>query len=129
MKLTITRKWFTDLSTQGMLDIDGIFECYSEEPSLKSGKLIPEGTYKLALLPSVRFETYTPHVLNVPDFTAIEIHPGNDQKDTEGCTMVGQLRNHDRIGNSRWAFNELMSKLDAVQDMEIEYVNAEEVAA
>jgi hypothetical protein len=87
------------------------------------------------LLPSARFETYTPHVLDVPGFTAIEIHPGNSPEDTEGCTLVGETRGligypeSDWIGNSDEAFNDLIAKLDASEPMQIEYREERALAA
>lgn len=129
LRLSVTRIWFSDKSTIGALDIAGVQQCYSLEPSEASGKLIPPGTYRLVLLPSKRFETYTPHVLNVPGRSAIEIHPGNYPFDTEGCALVGQYRSADFVGNSREAFNELIAQLDAAQDMQIQYTEQREVSA
>jgi hypothetical protein len=138
LKLCVTRLWFTDKSTIGMLDIDGVQEAYTLEPVTRADdekpRAIPVGTYRLALLPSARFETYTPHVLDVPGFTGIEIHPGNSPKDTSGCCLVGQTRGtaetpNDWIGNSDEAFNELIGKLDASEPMQIEYREERALAA
>lgn len=135
MKLTVSRIWFTDKSTMGILDVDGVRECYTLEPVTKDDdskpRAIPVGIYPCRLLPSARFQTYTPHVLDVPGFTAIEIHPGNSPKDTEGCLLVGQTIDQEAewIGNSEPAFNDLLSKLDAAQDMEIEYLEQRAMSA
>jgi hypothetical protein len=138
LKLCVTRLWFTDKSTIGMLDISGIRQCYTLEPVTREDNLkpraIPVGIYRLCLLPSARFETYTPHVMDVPEFSGIEIHPGNDPKDTSGCTLVGQTRGteetpNDWIGNSDEAFNDLIAKLDSNADMSIEYREERALAA
>lgn len=108
----------------GMLSIEGVFECYTLEPPTKAeGKprAIPLGCYELVLLPSKRFNTFTPHVLKVPDFTGIEIHPGNDPEDTHGCLLVGQNKHEDWVGNSIEAFNKLKDKLTPSKQMYIRY--------
>lgn len=114
MKLvTITRNVFTDKSTGGMLDIDGLFVAYTLEPPVRAEKpcAIPNGTYIVKLLWSQRFQMMTPHVLNVPGFTEIEWHPGNRPENTEGCTLVGETRDTDYVGNSVLAFTKLLLSL------------------
>ena len=81
MKLTVTRLWFTEKSTIGTLDIDGVFECYTLEPS-DPAELIPCGTYPLRLLPSEKFGRYMPFIIGVPGHAADELHIGNDPNDT-----------------------------------------------
>ena len=133
MKLTVTRFIFTDKSTIGILDADGQFLSYTLEPVTRvddvKPRAIPPGTYRLALLSSARFQTFTPHLMDVPGFTGIEIHPGNEPKDTEGCTLVGKTRGVDWIGNSDEAFNELLATLDASADMSIEYREERAISA
>jgi hypothetical protein len=133
MKLTVHRFIFTDKSTMSSVDIDGVFACYGLEPPTLDGdvkpRAIPPGTYTLRLLPSARFGRYTPHVLDVPGFTAIEIHPGNYPQDTHGCLLVGKSRGTEAVFESDQAFNELMAKLDAAQDMSIEYVEERAISA
>jgi len=118
MNITVTRQWLTPNSTCGTMSIDGSFECFTLEPPVRPTKpyCIPAGTYKIALLMSPRFGFITPHVLNVPNFTEIEIHPGNFPHDTEGCCLVGQAHKDDFIANSRAAFDALMPKLQADPD-------------
>jgi hypothetical protein len=48
---------------------------------------IPIGTYECEKDNHGKFQFYK--VLNVPNRTAIEIHQGNYEKDTEGCILVG----------------------------------------
>lgn len=124
MKLTITRQQGTALSTPGMLDIDGAFQCYTLEPRMDraQGKpyAIPAGDYELVLERSPHFSAImgydfvTPHVLGVPGFDYIEIHPGNKPADTLGCCLVGETRGSitsDWIGNSVLAFTTLLARL------------------
>lgn len=128
LRLTVTRVWFTAQSVIGILDINAVFECYSLEPA-DPAELIPCGVYPLRLLPSEKFGRFMPFICKVPGHTADEIHIGNDPKDTKGCTLVGETRGPDWVGNSEKAFNELIAKLDASQDMEIEYREEREISA
>jgi hypothetical protein len=135
LKLCVTRLWFTDKSTIGKLYLDGVYECFTLEPG-DPKELIPCGIFILRLLPSEKFKRYMPFIIGVPDHTAEEIHIGDDPQDTKGCTVVGQTRGdgpppwgEDWVGNSTLAFNELMSKLDASQDMSIEYREERALAA
>lgn len=118
MKLKVQRLYFTDHSTIGQLSIDDVIECFTLEPrkDQSQGKpyAIPEGAYAFALQWSPRFQMITPHILSVPGFTDIEIHPGNIPKNTEGCTLVGKTYQPscpDFVGQSRAAFEVLMAKL------------------
>ena len=123
MKLaTVTRVTFTDKSTAGHLDLDGIFNAYTLEPPTRADKpcAIPNGTYQVKLLWSDKFQMMTPHVLNVPGFTEIEWHPGNSPEDTDGCLLVGQTRELDWVGNSLVAFTKLLLLLP--DDFEVAYV-------
>ena len=115
MNLTVQRQWLTENSVCGEMLVDGAFQCFTLEPPVRANKpyCIPAGTYQVSLLPSPRFGFITPHVLEVPNFTEIEIHPGNYPHDTEGCCLVGQTHETDFIGNSRAAFDALMLVLQA----------------
>jgi len=108
-----------------MLDIDGFFSCYTEEPPRRAGKpyCIPAGLYQGKMLYSVHFQRLTPHILDVPGFEDIEIHPGNAPRDTHGCTLVGETRGTDFVGNSVLAFNTLVAQLP--QEFEVEYKDSE----
>lgn len=120
MNLTVTRQWFTPLSTCGMLDIDGVFQAYTMEPRLdqSEGKpyAIPLGSYQVVFAWSLKFQCLTPHIENVPGFEDIEVHWGNYPKDTEGCLMVGNSRSEDFIGDSKTAFVNLMVKLSTAEN-------------
>ena len=61
-----------------------------------------------------------PHVLNVPGFDGIRIHPGNSSADTEGCILLGTTwAGTDFINNSRLAYDSFFLKLaDAVAKSE-----------
>lgn len=126
MKLTVHRLQFSDQSTQGYLDIDGASDCFTLEPRKDQSKgkpyCIPAGKYALELLPSAHFGRLVPHILNVPGFDAIEIHPGNFVSDTHGCTVVGHVTYPNCLGKSDEAFEALMEKLKGQDDITITYL-------
>ena len=129
MKLTVTRHIITPNSTIGMLDVDGVFQCYTLEPPLAAA--IPDGTYPLKLLPSPHFMRPMPHVCDVPGHTEIELHPGNFPKDTKGCTLVGMERGTDAIWRSQDAFAALMKKIEPEFEngLTIEYITEQAISA
>jgi len=130
MNITVERKLFTPNSTIGEMSLNGTFFCYTLEPRAdqSQGKpfCIPAGRYTVTLAFSPRFEMTTPHVMNVPGFQEIEIHPGNYPRDTEGCCLVGATHDVDFIGNSRNTFTKLMAQLQG--PITITYKDAEQAA-
>jgi hypothetical protein len=130
MKCTITRDIFTDKSVTGILDLDGVFQCYVLEPPKIDTDMKPRaitaGRYHAKVMWSNRFEMVTPHILAVPGFTSIEWHHGNYPKDTDGCALVGQSRGPDCVLNSNAAFAALMVMLPP--SFEVEYIDAPEQA-
>lgn len=120
MKLMLQREPSTVHSTPGRLFIDGVFECYTLEDVVRPVKVygqtaVPPGNYRVVLTMSPRFKRVLPLLLEVPNFEGIRIHPGNTDKDTEGCVLVGQTRSRDFVGNSRAAFDVLFKKLQAAR--------------
>ena len=113
MEVVIQRQWYTDKSVCGQLTLDGVFQCYTLEPPNQPFKprAIPPGTYSAQKFNSPHFGIKTILFFNVPDFTAVEIHPGNFPHDTRGCTVVGSTHEDDFVGNSRATFEALMAKL------------------
>lgn len=129
MEVIVIRRYYSDLTVIGMLDIDGVFQCYTEEPpkkyedNLQKPYCIPAGTYPVRVMMSPHFGVPTPHILNVPGFEDIEIHNGNYPRDTHGCTLVGTVQRADFVGNSLLAFGQLMAKLPS--EFNITYVDTD----
>lgn len=60
---------------------------------------IPAGRYRLTFEDSPRFGPDTLTVNDVPGFTGIRIHAGNDDADTHGCLLVGSAIQRDPAGD------------------------------
>lgn len=113
--------------TLGVLRVKGEFECFIAEDVVRPdgaakvpGKTaIPVGRYPLVITESPKFKRELPLVMNVPGFTGIRIHSGNDEHDTEGCPLTGRKLRHDELGvpngvlESVLAFDPLFAKLKA----------------
>ncbi len=135
MKLTLQRGIFTAESSIGKLSINDVFECDTLEDfdrGLKQtmdpaeiakikvfGKTaIPAGTYEVVIKWSAKHGRMLPHLLNVPGYGEIEIHPGNSAVDTLGCILVGESESTNWISSSVAAFDKLFAKLQAVPPTE-----------
>ena len=104
MKLQVVRTQFGTDATNGMLFINGIFECYTVEDQYQAVKVmhetcIPEGTYDIKFRKIGGFhERYDKkyknahygmlHLQDVPNFTYILIHAGNTSDDSSGCILT-----------------------------------------
>lgn len=120
MLLRLKRKYYTNKSTIGELYFGNQFFCYTLEDKVREDGVkipgetaIPEGDYSIVLTQSERFNKIMPRLLSVPDFQGILIHPGNNDRNTEGCILVGYHRGKDEIGESKAAFNDLFARIQA----------------
>ena len=130
MRIDLIRYNSTNNYTDGMLLIDGKFQCYTIEDEGRTKKMygetrIPNGLYNVTFRKSGRFHNkyktkFDFHkgmlaISNAPDFKLITkdmefqyilIHIGNTDKDTAGCVLVGQQANGDKnlIGQSTEAY-------------------------
>jgi hypothetical protein len=144
MLITVRRDIATLKSTTSEVSVDGVRECYFlEDPcrekfidgewvwkpeyKIKGNTCIPSGLNPLIIDYSSRFKRRLPHIIDVPDFTWIRIHSGNDAGDTEGCPLPGVSRNTDWVSESRKAFNLLFEKIHSAfegrEDIDIEFLN------
>lgn len=133
MKLVIKREPSTKVSTPGIMfkEKDGkrTFLCYTLEDVVRPEKVarvtaIPAGTYKLRISRSMRFKRDLPEVQSVPNYTGVRIHGGNTHENTEGCPLVGLVRNSkDRISNCAPAVDLVMRAIIEGYD-EIEVIPA-----
>lgn len=116
MNLKLERFLFQDKATIGKLSIDGLFFCYTLEDIIRDAKVqnktaIPAGHYAIMITWSPKFQRLLPLLIEVPGFDGIRIHPGNSDKDTAGCLLVGDSYGEDWITNSRVTFDKLYEKL------------------
>lgn len=127
MRIQVFRDIFTDLTTTSIVELNGKFQCnfledkdrqleIYPEAKIYGGTCIPRGTYDLVLDFSPRYNTAMPHILDVPDFEGIRIHPGNWHTDTEGCPLPGTRRSKNMVHRSVAAFEDLFSRLLDAED-------------
>ena len=120
MKIKVVRELSTEKSTPGVMWVDGDRQCYTLEDVVRPQKImhetaIPAGTYKVVVTMSNRFKRELPLLLDVPGYEGVRIHPGNTDKDTSGCILVGVTRGEDMVGGSRTAFNTLFDAIQAAR--------------
>jgi len=147
VKLTVVRTQFGTDATNGLLFIDGIFECYTLEDQYQAVKVmhetcIPEGTYDIKFRKTGGFhakysERYKNahygmlHIQDVPNFTYILIHTGNSDEHTSGCLIIGEtqqdldISKDGFIGSSAVAYKKMYAKVAGQllqgKDVAIEY--------
>ena len=108
MKLDVVRTQFGEDATNGMLFINGVFECFTLEDEVRNVKVhsetaIPLGEYEIKLRTEGGFHTkYTSRygsmhkgmlwLQDVPGFTWILIHTGNTDQHTAGCLLLGETQ-------------------------------------
>lgn len=118
MKLLLEREPSSQFCTIGKLYVDDNLHCFTLEDVVRPEKIkgetaIPAGTYQVVVDWSMRFKTFLPRLLKVPDFVGVRIHPGNTATDTEGCILLGKYHDTNVITHSREAFAEFFPKLQA----------------
>lgn len=120
MNIVVERQWYTQKSTIGKMYINGVYFCFTLEPAYHVApvkpRLIEEGAFRVELLPSTHFGCIVPHVMDVPDFVAVEIHWGNFPCNTDACTLVGDTMGEDYIGNSKATWQALMEQFAGHKD-------------
>jgi|TARA_B100000073_G_scaffold181598_1_gene150155 hypothetical protein len=134
VKLNVVRTQFGEEATNGLLFIDGVFECYTLEDQYQKVKVmhetcIPEGTYQIKLrneggFSSRYLQKYGDefhkgmlHIQDVPGFEWILVHQGNTDLHTSGCLILGDTQQDlDKskrgfIGNSKDAYKKMYPKV------------------
>lgn len=127
MQIILKRETESDEWTQGKLYVEGEFVCWTLEDQAQEKKVmhetrIPTGTFEIKLRTfgghhdrySVKFPTFHKGMLwlqDVPGFTAILIHIGNDDDDSSGCILVGSNFKDGRLISSTVAYEKLYKKV------------------
>ena len=73
---------------------------------------IPEGSYRVVVTKSQRFQKYLPLLVGVPGFEGVRIHSGNTSRDTEGCILVGHNLQVGKVLWSRITLEKLMRLIE-----------------
>lgn len=135
MNLHLIRTTCGPTCTIGKLYIDDVEICYTLEDVVRPNgekvygeTAIPAGRYRVDVTYSNRFQCDMPLLLDVPNFEGIRIHPGNTDKDTHGCILVGLYAHGDSIAQSRAAYNlvfpEIRDAIEHGEEVWIEVVDA-----
>ena len=110
MRVRLVRFHFSPDDMLGLLYIDDKFSGFTVEDEERKIKVpgetcIPEGVYLLGLRYSPKFTPRYGHemieVIGVPGFTDILFHPGNTEKHTAGCILMGNVGRFNPDGTSR----------------------------
>ena len=144
MRLKLIRRYKKDTYTIGQLLVDGAFFCNTLEdkdrgltqdmplPVIKAAKVygetaIPAGVYDIDMeTRSPKYAGvewyrklnggYMPTICEVPGYTRVLIHPGNNSLDTMGCVLVGQNKVKGQLVNSRATFARLYKLMKDAHD-------------
>ena len=120
----------TPTSTLSVCSIAGGFQCFVLEDGFNVTKIkhhtrIPPGIYSIGKRTEGRFAArhrtkyghlHVPHLLDVPGFEFILIHPGNSIGDTSGCLLPGFQATHGNgaftVAQSERAFLALFERIE-----------------
>jgi hypothetical protein len=153
MKLQVVRTQFGKDATNGLLFIDGKFECYTLEDQYQAVKVmhetcIPEGEYDIQFRKTGGFHTrYSAkygnshygmlHLQDVPGFTYILIHSGNTDEHTSGCLIVGETQQDLDLGKDGFVgqsvkaykamYRKVANELLQGKKVSIEYLNIQQL--
>ena len=131
MDILIKRNIFTDISTIGDLFVDGQWFAFTLEDKVRevpgepvsqwkipAVTAIPAGVYNVIITLSNKFKKLLPLVENVEGFEGIRLHSGNDADDTEGCIIVAECKDTNRVYNNtpQAAMNKLQPLIQAALD-------------
>lgn len=75
---------------------------------------VQAGTYTCRLLWSPKHGKTLYWITGIPGRADVEVHIGNEPKDTDGCVLCGLSREPDAVDNSTIAFGQFMAFLNNV---------------
>ena len=154
IELKLLRYSGGDESTLGLLHrVSGSaysFRCFTledqfNEPKVKGETRVPPGRYEIKLRTEdspltkkyrERFPWFKGHLWlqDVPDFTFVYIHVGNDDDDTDGCILVGDgaqsnVEDEGKVLSSVVAYRRLYEEIhDALEGVERVFITIEDYA-
>ena len=118
-------------ATLGVLCIDDSPEVLTLEDAWRDNETkiscIPVGRYRIKLHRSPRFGV-TYKIIDVPERSDILFHPGNTNKDTHGCILLGlqygRLDGNSAVLASKSAFQKFMQLMGDVPEAELLVIDA-----
>lgn len=115
LELNLSRYWYTDKSTMGIISIGGVNWFVLEDPvrKVKVPKMtaIPAGRYRVVPHVSYTVKEIRPMLLDVPNYFGVFIHIGNNPEATEGCILPGKNKGENYVFDSGKAYNEICAHL------------------
>lgn len=72
---------------------------------------IPEGNYNIEMTYSPRFKRDLPLLVDVPFFTGVRIHNGNNADHSEGCLLPGENKVVGKVINSVYHTEIIINKI------------------
>lgn len=116
-ELLLNRELETTDATLGKLFFADQYSYYTVEDIQRRVKIpgvtaIPIGRYQIFMQFSPHFQREMPHLQNVPGYTGVLVHWGNDSADTDGCVIIGLDRTADGVAESRLAFDNFLPRLE-----------------
>lgn len=125
--LFLNEKYFCDTIEDKDRGLDqSMSETEISKKKISSVTAIPTGTYIITLTQSNRFSKRSwaaafgglvPSVNNVKGFAGVRIHPGNTDKDTLGCILVGENKVTGKVINSVETWAKLMRQLTKTKEI------------
>jgi len=122
MNFRLERQIFGDKFTLGELfceDMHFSYTCEDKDRYLENGNekiygqtAIPRGKYRLAITFSPHFKRNVVEIQNVPGFTKVYFHGGNNADDSLGCVLHGRVRTNNGCANC----SEVVARLEAMVD-------------
>lgn len=107
-----------------LLDINGDGDFNDPgEGKIYGQTAIPAGKYEIKMEMSPHFKRMMPYLQDVPGFSYVMIHAGQDERDTAGCILIGENTKPGKLVNSR-AWSDLLNKklLEAEERGERNYI-------
>jgi len=123
LTLSLLRSTFGPKATLGALSWirggNSIPDCVTLELPWRNNQqevsCVPPGRYQVVIAPSVRFQRLMPRVLDVPGRSGILFHPGNTDKNTEGCILTASaVTGPDAVVDAAAAFEKFFARLSLV---------------
>ena len=129
MLIELLRLNTTPKATVGALYVDGAFECFTVEDTWHANKVPAEtrihprlydikvrsegGRFNPIYSKRYEFHAGMLQLQDVPEFTFVYIHTGNNAGHTEGCILVNKQIDRDSGTSSRGAYMSLYPKVIA----------------